>query len=228
MVKQLALMLLLIATPSYATTVLLDPGTSSFVYKDFHFDDVAGTEFNGQTISINVNFGAELVAPWVCFDLFLLQDIWNGTPPVSSIVTGEFAGATSPMRQIGSNKAQYHPTWPYYTPEGWSYAPTMTFYEMKAAGTIANGLIDPFVFSSVAFNVTLPETIDTLIGMRLVVSSYGQPFNQSKDFPILVNPTRIPTYNVREVPSTAVYVAVGLVLLAAYFVHRTDPDKDKW
>ena len=205
-------------------TVNHDPGAdgSSYVFKDFFFTDLAGTNFDGQTLSIDVRFGALLVAPLLSINLNLNQSSALGVWPTTGFTVSGYllddnglpASAEKTMPLSLQMPGQLHSGWPYTLADGRHYVPATTGYELnyQGASTMAPGaLIDPLVFSGVHFDITMPNTDDSLIGSRMSIASYGsgQFYRQPFDSPILVSPETIPTYTVPDAETT------GLLLLGS-------------
>ena len=223
--------ILLSASSVQATTVTLDPGAdgTSFLFKDFFFNDLAGTNYDGQTIGLDVVFsGAFLVTPLLNVNLNLNQASGLGVSPTTGFSvsgylldgSGQAANAPTTMPLTGTMPGQLHPGWPYTLADGQHYLPATTNYEftLRGASTMAPGaLVDPIIFSGIHFDITMPDTLDALIGARMSIASYGSgyTFRQPVDSPILVSPAVMPTYTVPEASSSLLLLSTSLIALAA-------------
>ena len=207
-------------------TVNLDPGPagSSFVTKEFIFSDLAGTPYNGQTVSLDLLFSGQfLVAPVFDMQLFLGQpSVFLGFPTPGVSVRGHLIGEAGHEDRVFSMspvRAESMVGWP----DG--YWPAYTRATQNYRGAISSPVdprtIEPFVVSGVHFDITLPDTADILIESRLRLSSFfwsGYIARSGEDIPILVSPDTIPTYTVVPVPDagdTGALLLCGLVALAA-------------
>ena len=231
-----AVIVLVISARSVGASTLtmnLDPGAAgtSFMFKDFFSTDLAGTGFDGQTVSLDVMFSDFLVTPFLSVDLLLNQASGLGVWPTTGFTVtgyllddaGQATSATTAMPLTVQMPGQLHPGWPY-TLNGQNYLPPTTGYQLTLQGTTtgaAGALIDPLVFSGIHFDIIMPNTVDTLLGSRLSLSSYGsgQLFRQGFDFPISVSPDPIPTYRVPD--STGGTLVLLLCSLLATVVVRT-------
>jgi hypothetical protein len=214
-------------------TVNLDAGAAgtSFMFKDFFFTNLAGTEFDGQTISVDVMFSGFLVTPLLSADLMLSQASGLGVSPTTGFTVSGYllddaglaASSTTAMPMTAQMPGQLHPAWPYTLPNGDHYLPPTTGYELGLQGATTMGpgaLIDPLVFSGIHFDITMPNTADSLIGSRLSLASYGsgQFFRQNSDWPISVSPDPMPTYTVPDSGTTRVLLLFSVL---AIIVTRT-------
>lgn len=196
-------------------TVYLDPGATgtSFTYKDFFFSDLAGTQFDGQTISLDILFSEFLLAPAVSIDLLLNQDGGVGTIPnqglsLSAYLLDEAGLPASPEMQLpmtGWMPGQIWPGWPFVL-NGAPFLPPTTNYSLNLEGTqqarqdanLGTVIdIDPLVFWGIHYAITFPETANMLIGSRLTISDYSSPL------PILVSPDPVPEQLSIHVPDSA-------------------------
>ena len=227
----LALIILVVSAQSVRAspiTVNLDPGPggTSFMFKDFSFTNLAGTGFDGQTVLLDVMFSEFLVTPFLSVDLNLNQASGLGVWPTTGFSVsgylldedGQVASATKAMPLTMQMPGQLHPGWPYTLANGEHYVPATTGYELKLQGatTMAAGaLIDPLVFSGIHFDITMPNTVDTLIGSRMSIASYGsgQTFRQALDWPISVSPATMPIYTVPDSQSTRVLLLCGVLAI---------------
>lgn len=228
-----ALLILVMSARTVAAatiTVNLDAGAAgtSFMFKDFFFTNLAGTEFDGQTVSVDVMFSGFLVTPLLTVDLMLNQASGLGVSPTTGFTVSGYllddaglaASATTAMPMTVQMPGQLHPGWPYTLPDGQHYLPPTTGYELGLQGAAAMVLIDPLVFSGIHFDITMPNSADSLIGSRLSLASFGsgQFFRQNSDWPISVSPDPIPTYTVPDSSTTRVLLLFSVL---AIIVTRT-------
>ena len=215
-------------------TVNLDPGATgtSFEYMDFAFGDLAGTHFDGQTISLDVMFSEFLLAAAIGIDLFLNQDGGVGTFPNDGLsLSGYLLDAAglpaSPEVQLPKTvlmPGQMWPGWPFVL-NGASFLPPTTAYSLNLEGTqqprqdpnLGTVIdIDPLLFSGIHYNITLPDNANTLIGSRLTISNFTSPL------PILVSPDPIPALSIHvpDFADTRVLLLCGvlaMIVLRAVF-----------
>lgn len=207
------------AMPSVAEaiTVGLDsgiPGTT-FAFREFTFDALAGTTYDGQTVALDIQFDDVLVAAAFSINLFLSQEAPLGTWPTTGLTVtgylldsdGNALGDAVNWRLVGEMPAQI---WP-----GGPLLPAATVYELDQMGAIIpdppyDYLIDPLIVSGIHLDISLPNSGDSLIGSRLTLANFK--------FPISVAPDPIPTYrvNVPDAGSTRFLLTVGIGALFAY------------
>lgn len=204
-------------------TVNLDPGAdgSTYMFKDWFFSELAGTQFDGQTLSVDVMFGKFLVAPLLSVNLNLNQASGLGVWPttgfsVSGHLLDEDKNVVSPTKEMPLTMqmpGQLHPGWPYMLEDGRNYVPATTGYEMTFQGTstmLPGALITPIIFAGIHFDITMPNTVDWLVGSRMSISDYGNgQLFRTNDAPISVSPNTLPIYTVPDSGAT------GLLLFAA-------------
>jgi hypothetical protein len=217
--------ILLLANRVEATTITIDPGAvGSSLSKDFHFFELSGTAFEGQSLSVDIFFADNkfAVAESVHVALYIAQSGSIGTWPTAiPSLTGYLLDTTGAPLSVpvsfgntGRGPAIIWPGWPYYLPDGTQYRPAYTSHSGTLWGTPINITpsgysIDPLVFSGIHFDITLPDSpVDTIIGSRLSLSNFA--------FPIYISPDPLPEFVVRTpVPdSSSSFLLLGCALAA--------------
>jgi hypothetical protein len=194
-----------------AESVSLNPGAagSTFVYQNFDFSTLAGSSFQGQTQTLDIQFdGQFLVAPELSIELFLNQSGALGTNPNTSFsITGVLLNASgSPignsfmLSQNLSMPAQIWPGWPF-TLNGSPFLPATSGYGVSLHGTSTdlspgqpggyNLSIDPLVFSQIQLTINYPIDNASLLGSRLQLSSFEQYPGTYFTSPIFVSPSSV-------------------------------------
>jgi hypothetical protein len=215
-----------------ADTVSLNPGTagSTFSYQNWDFNTLAGSAFQGQTQTLDIQFdGQLLVAPEFSLELFLNQSGALGTnPDIFPSVTGTLLNASG--MTIGNSfaltenvlmPAQLFPGWPF-TLNGSPFLPATTGYGTDFHGTGTNLkpgpggyyiLIDPLVFAGIRLTITYPTDNASLIGTRLQLSSFAPYPGTSFTSPIFVSPSPQPTFIATPEPEAWILLGPGLLSL---------------
>ena len=220
-----------------ADTVSLNPGTVTFNYQNFDFSTLAGSTFQGQTQTLDIQFGGQfLVAPELSIEFFLNQSGALGTNPDTSFgITGVLLNASqSPIGkpftflQNVSMPAQIWPGWPF-TLNGQPFLPATSGYGVDLHGTGTNlsagpGFvisIDPLIFSGIQLTITYPNDNSSVIGSRLQLSSF-EPY-PGTDFtsPIYVSPSPVPTFIATPEPSTVSLLLLGIGSAFVLLKHGT-------
>jgi hypothetical protein len=214
-------------------TVTMDPGSegTSFEYQEIFFGDLAGTHFDGQTISLEILFSGFLVAPQISLNLYLNQEGGLGTYPnlglsVSGYLLDEAGLQYGPEKVLPrsvSMPGQLNPHWPFSLPDGRPYFPPTTAYSLESEGARQARLdanlgtvidIEPLVFSGVHYDIMFPDAANLLVGSRFTISNFSSPL------PILVSPDPIPDQLSVTVPDSSDTRLLLLCGLLAMIVMR--------
>ena len=215
-----------------AESVSLNPGAagSTFVYQNFDFSTLAGSAFQGQTQTLDIQFdGQFLVAPELSIEVSLNQSGDLGTNPNTSFsITGALLNASgSPignsfmLSENVSTPAQIFPGWPF-TLNGSPFLPATSGYGVSLHGTstdLSPGqpgfdlLINPLVFSQIQLTINYPTDNASLLGSRLELSSFESYPGTDFTSPIFVSPSSVPSFIATPEPGTSVLLGFALLSL---------------
>jgi hypothetical protein len=219
-------------TDAMPVTLDVGPAGSTFSFRSMDFADLAGTPFNGQALSLDLNFdGQFLAASAVSLFLSMQQSgdigtwpggvVGGGGPPdryftVSGYLVdanGVGLGPSTPFPLTGELPAQLWPNTNFTLPDGRSYLPATTSYgdggDPMFRGTPVPPFdddyrIEPLLFWGLHLDILFPTGSSSLIGSGLTLANF--------EHPIHVSPATTPTFIV-EVPEPATLLLFGTAIL---------------